>query len=100
MASHAHNAEKALRIVGRFIQIDGYRCFSLMRAFLVENCQSALAWLAFRSCCHAAISSIRSADGQHQYGQNKEAPLRGNATLSPLKPTNMIVFSSRRTTDA
>src|ERR1035438_5596545 len=48
-----------LGLVGRFIQIDGYRCLSLMRAFLVVNCQSALVRLVFRSCCHAAISSMR-----------------------------------------
>src|SRR6516164_791615 len=32
---------------------------SLMRAFLVVNCQSALVWLALRSCSQAAISSMR-----------------------------------------
>src|SRR6266498_2355546 len=32
---------------------------SLMRAFLVVNCQSALVWLALRSCSQAAISSTR-----------------------------------------
>src|SRR5207249_6333653 len=30
-----------------------------MRAFLVVNCQSALVWLALRSCSQAAISSMR-----------------------------------------
>src|SRR5205807_3565730 len=30
-----------------------------MRAFLVVNCQSALVWLALRSCSEAAISSMR-----------------------------------------
>ena len=32
---------------------------SLMRAFLVVNCQLALVWLALRSCSQAAISSMR-----------------------------------------
>src|SRR5262249_1212817 len=30
-----------------------------MRGFLVVNCQSALVWLALRSCSQAAISSMR-----------------------------------------
>src|SRR6266478_5449777 len=47
------------RLVARFSQIAGYRCLSLMRAFLVVNCQSALVWLALRSCSQAAISSTR-----------------------------------------
>jgi uncharacterized membrane protein len=46
-------------LVARFGQIDGYRCFSLMRASAVVNCQSALAWLTFRSSSQAAISSMR-----------------------------------------
>src|SRR2546429_9364661 len=46
-------------LVARFSQIAGYRCLSLMRAFLVVNCQSALVWLALRSCSQAAISSMR-----------------------------------------
>src|SRR6266446_1816725 len=48
-----------LTLVARFSQIAGYRCLSLMRAFLVVNCQSALVWLALRSCSQAAISSMR-----------------------------------------
>jgi hypothetical protein len=43
-------------LVARFSQIDGYRCLSLIRASGVVNCQSALAWLAFRSSPQAAIS--------------------------------------------
>jgi hypothetical protein len=31
-------------LVARFSQIVGYRCLSLIRASLVVNCQSALAW--------------------------------------------------------
>ncbi len=46
-------------LVPRFSQIDGYRCLSLIRASAVVNCQSALAWLAFRSSSQAAISSMR-----------------------------------------
>src|SRR5664279_4395379 len=46
-------------LVARFSQIDGYRCLSLIRASVVVNCQSALAWLAFRSSSQAAISSMR-----------------------------------------
>src|SRR5438552_11533126 len=46
-------------LVACFSQIAGYRCLSLMRAFLVVNCQSALVWLALRSCSQAAISSMR-----------------------------------------
>ena len=36
-------------LVARFSQIDGYRYLSLIRASAVVNCQSALAWLTFRS---------------------------------------------------
>src|SRR6476660_1865086 len=46
-------------LVARFIQIEGYRCLSLMRAVGVVKCQLALAWLALRSCSQAAISSMR-----------------------------------------
>src|SRR6476659_3074442 len=46
-------------LVARFIQIEGYRCLSLMRAVGVVKCQVALAWLALRSCSQAAISSMR-----------------------------------------
>src|SRR5450631_2348587 len=46
------------RLVARFIQIEGYRCLSLMRALGVVKCQFAVAWLAFRSCSQAAISSM------------------------------------------
>ncbi len=35
--------EQALRLVGRFIYIEGYRCLSLTRADWVVNCQSAVA---------------------------------------------------------
>src|SRR5271166_1853742 len=45
-------------LVARFSQIDAYRCLSLIRASAAVNCQSALAWLAFRSSSHAAISSM------------------------------------------
>src|SRR2546429_5250664 len=48
-----------IRLVACFSQIAGYRCLSLMRAFLVVNCQSALVWLALRSCSQVAISSMR-----------------------------------------
>jgi len=37
------DGEKEAKLVGRFSQIDGYRCLSLMRALSVVNCQSALA---------------------------------------------------------
>src|SRR5713226_7569885 len=46
-------------LVARFIQIEGYRCLSLIRAFWVVNCQLALEWLALRSNSHAATSSTR-----------------------------------------
>src|SRR5271169_2461401 len=46
-------------LVGRFIQIEGYRCLSLTRAVEVVNCQFALVWLAFRSRSQASISSIK-----------------------------------------
>src|ERR1700730_7289299 len=46
-------------LVALLNQVAGYRCLSLMRAFLVVNCQSALVWLALRSCSQAAISSMR-----------------------------------------
>ena len=49
-------AEADALLVARFIQIEGYRCLSLMRALAVVKCQSALAWLAFRSCSQAATS--------------------------------------------
>src|SRR6266446_157890 len=52
-------AKMSMLLVARFSQIAGYRCLSLMRAFLVVNCQSALVWLALRSCFQAAISSTR-----------------------------------------
>jgi DNA replication protein DnaC len=50
--SHLHSSLGSL--VGRFIQIEGYRCLSLMRAVGVVNCQLALVWLALRSCSQAA----------------------------------------------
>src|SRR5437762_9619756 len=53
-------------LVARFSQIAGYRCLSLMRAFMVVNCQSALVWLALRSCSQAAISS-QSSRGERAY---------------------------------
>ena len=46
-------------LVARFIQIDGYKCLSLIRASAVVNCQSAFAWLAFRSSSQTAISFMR-----------------------------------------
>src|SRR5947209_16034553 len=46
-------------LVARFSQIDGYRYLSLIRASAEVNCQSALAWLTFRSSSQAAISSMR-----------------------------------------
>src|ERR1700736_2439127 len=46
-------------LVGRFIQIAGYRCLSLTRAFGVVKCQLVVALLALRSCSQAAISSPR-----------------------------------------
>jgi hypothetical protein len=38
-----------IQLVARFSQIDGYRYLSLIRASTEVNCQSALAWLTFRS---------------------------------------------------
>ena len=46
-------------LVAQFIQIDGYKCLSLIRASAVVNCQSAFAWLAFRSSSQTAISFMR-----------------------------------------
>jgi hypothetical protein len=40
-ASYDSNFENA-ELVGRFSQIEGYRCLSLMRALGVVNCQLAL----------------------------------------------------------
>src|SRR5262245_41935268 len=54
MSSPPHPSHKAVLSAGI-----RYRCLSLMRAFLVVNCQSALVWLALRSCSQAAISSMR-----------------------------------------
>jgi len=36
-------AKHEIRLVGRFIQIAGYRCLSLMRALGVVKCQFAVA---------------------------------------------------------
>jgi hypothetical protein len=43
------------RLVALFIQIAGYRCLSLTRAFGVVKCQLALVFWVLRSCSHAAI---------------------------------------------
>src|SRR3981189_2968019 len=53
------NLKGSTELVARFSQIDGYRYLSLIRASAVVNCQSALAWLTFRSSSQAAISSMR-----------------------------------------
>src|SRR5207245_6208082 len=52
-------ANAVVFLVARFIQIEGYRCLSLMRASGVVKCQLALAWLAFLSFSQATISSMR-----------------------------------------
>src|SRR5271156_1487446 len=46
-------------LVGRVIQNDGYRLFSLILASFVVNCQSAFVWRRFRSTSQAATSLAR-----------------------------------------
>src|SRR5271163_4950784 len=50
---------KQFRLVGRVIQNDGYKLFSLILASFVVNCQSALVWRRFRSTSQAATSLAR-----------------------------------------
>jgi hypothetical protein len=53
-----------------------------MRAFLVVNCQSALVWLALRSCSQAAISSFLNV-AAYAY---KEWQHDGFASTFPFQP--------------